>query len=386
MSISIVKNSACTGCLACMNCCPIQCISEEIDSCGFSYPKVNEEKCIECGQCEKICPLISNKNVSNGIQGIYAAWTNDHELRFMSTSGGIFSEIARKFVKTGGAVCAAAYDKNNDVKHVITHFETNISELAQSKYVQSQLGETLIEIRRLLAKGEKVLFVGTPCQVAAINNFCSEYSDRLYTIDFICRGVNSPKAYRAWISELERKHRALVKKIWFKYKDKGWKRSPRNTLIEFNTGKKIILRDYYNSYMVGYLGPNLYIRPSCSDCMFKGENRVSDITLGDFWGVEPELDSDEGTSMLLISTRKGRELFEAVSDNITAYEKKMDNVVKGNKCFNGSVTINRSSKCFLEAIDSEHSFSKLVNAYAYESKFSRYKYAMKSLIKNVMGV
>jgi coenzyme F420-reducing hydrogenase beta subunit len=124
-------------------------------------------------------------------------------------------------------------------------------------------------------KKRPVLFCGSPCQVAGLHSYLGKKNDNLYTIDFICRGMNSPKAYKAWLREIEEKEKAKVTRVWFKYKENGWKKSPRCTRIDLSNGKYIVQKGEFNPFMSGYLGPNLYIRPSCSDCQFKGFIRFS---------------------------------------------------------------------------------------------------------------
>lgn len=383
--MSVNKNDMkwCTGCAACVDTCKYDYINMKVDSSGFMYPDV-DEKCLECGKCERACPVLSNCGGRNIVKRTYAAWSNDSDLRFYSTSGGVFSEIAKEFVSKGGIVCGAKYIDPYTIAHSFAKNMNEIKLLAQSKYVQSNTEKIYRQISDYLSQGYKVLFCGTPCQASSLNRFCTKNNDNLYIIDFICRGVNSPKAYISWLKEIEICNNSSVESVWFKYKDRGWKNSPKTTLVSFSDGTKKVYRGDENKYMYGYLGPNLYIRPSCETCHFKGMNRSSDITLGDFWGIEKELDDDHGTSMVNINSPKGEELFQSIVDKVTVKEKTIDDVPGGNMCFENSVVINQNSKKFLEEIDYNGNFSKLVDRYTHTDPKKRVLNVIKNHMKRML--
>ena len=179
--------------------------------------------------------------------------------------------------------------------------------------------------------------------------------------------MNSPKAYKKWLEELEIKNKSKIKKVWFKYKINGWKASPKCTKIEFRNGKNIILNGKKNTYMCGYLGPNLYIRPSCGNCKFKGIPRQADITLADFWGIEASMDNDQGTSMILVNSERGEEYIKKIKPYIVFKEKRIEDILEGNECFTKSVEINEKSKEFLSRVN-EYNFDKLVKKYEPKDK------------------
>ena len=337
MPIQIIDKKKCTGCEACKNICPKLCINMKEDLLGFSYPVVNYKNCIHCELCIKTCPLI-NINEDIGIVkrdvDVYACWSLDREIRYHSTSGGMFSELSKIVLEDGGYLVGAAYNLECNVQHVIGANDFDLQKIRQSKYTQSRIGEVFIQVKRLLDNGEKVLFCGTPCQIMGLKKYLKKEYENLISVDFICRGVNSPKAYRYWLKELEETNNSNVTNVWFKYKSGGWKKSPMCTRIDFQNGRKCIQKGNKNYYMRGYLGPNLYIRPSCSDCKFKSANRSSDITLADFWGISKELDDDQGTSLLLIHTENGRKLFMRCRNNLLAEKRTLDEILEGNACFN----------------------------------------------------
>lgn len=164
-----------------------------------------------------------------------------------------------------------------------------MEKIRQSKYIQSDTKDIYRQIKELLGKNEYVAFCGAPCQVAALQKFLEHDYEKLLTIEFICRGMNSPKAYRAWLDEIEKREAQEVDRVWFKYKENGWKSSPRCTRVDFKKGSYKVYTGKDNLFMEGYLGPNLYIRPSCGKCEFKGLPRCGDITLADFWGIEESM-------------------------------------------------------------------------------------------------
>lgn len=380
LPISIQKKSECTGCGACSNKCPQKCIIFKEDSCGFSYPKVNTLKCMDCGLCEKVCPLKNNMKSNNRIKAVYAGWSKEPELRISSTSGGVFSVLAYHVLEMGGLVSGAIYDSENTICHTIVSQKKDIVRLWQSKYAQSRINSVYTEIKKAL-KMQPVLFCGAPCQVAGLISFLGGHPKGLYIVDFICRGVNSPKAYREWLKELEEQQRAKATRVWFKYKEDGWKQSPRCTRIDFADGSKIVQKGMDNTFMCGYLGNNLYIRPSCGSCCFKGQERYGDLTVGDFWGVDPKYDDDKGTSLILINSEQGMDLFEQVKPNLFTVEREIGEISSGNVCFTDSVRINPKSEEFLKVIGKDMPFSEAIRKYTAVSFFTKIKRCLKRMMK-----
>lgn len=384
MAIKITSELDCTGCSACSSICPVNCINLEVDHKGFEYPIVDKSKCINCNLCVKVCPIINRivptKNINNA--NIYAGWTNDIEARYNSTSGGIFYELASSILSNGGYVVGAIYGKNMMVEHTIISKKENLNKVMQSKYSQSVMHSIFRDIKKMLEDDKHVLFCGTPCQVAGLKSYLLKDYSQLYTIDFICRGVNSPKAFQSWLKELEMKYQSKVIKVWFKYKKYGWKKSPLCTRLDFENGKQCVKKSYNNTYMRGYLGPNLYIRPSCSDCKFKGSDRISEITLADFWGIDKSLDDDKGTSLIIINNAKGKVLFDSCKDRIICYERDYEEMILGNECFRSSVKINPNSEKFLVGLENQ-SFNELINEFAKVSLLSRFSNKIKHRIQQI---
>lgn len=281
----------------------------------------------------------------------YAVWSKNCDTRYNSTSGGAFSEIARAILADGGIVSGARYNKDNLVEHVLIDSYDEIAQLRQSKYMSSSLGNIYREIKDSLVEGKLVAFCGAPCQVAGLYTFLEKEYDNLFTMDFICRGMNSPKAFKAWLNEIEQQEKNEAVKVWFKYKEGGWKSSPQRTRIDFSNDTYKVYEGEKNLYMYGYLTSNLYIRPCCGRCQFKGIPRKSDITLADFWGIEKELDDDKGTSLLLINSDKGREYLEKVQCNLNVYKKDFESIFAGNPMFTTSAIVPKAGHDFLTDLD-----------------------------------
>lgn len=356
-----ISSDHCTGCSACSNICPVDALTLQEGKDGFRYPDIDENKCIHCDQCERICKKRIRENENYLEPQTYAAWSKKTDIRYCSTSGGAFSELATAVLNVGGVVIGAQYNTENLVEHTVISNLDELVKIRQSKYVQSDIGLIYREIRKNLAKGRNVLFCGAPCQVAGLYVYLGENAENLLTVDFICRGVNSPKAYKAWLKELETQYNCKASRVWFKYKQNGWKNSPRCTRIDFEDGKHIILDQDENLFMKGYLDYNLYIRPSCGNCQFKSLPRQADITLADFWGVDPEIDDDKGISMILVNNEKGKEVLELVQ-NLVLHERKVGEIFNGNTYFNKSVEISNKSELFLNSLD-EKEFSEALKEY-----------------------
>lgn len=359
-------SNACTGCSACFNICPTDAVSISHDTEGFLHPSVDSEKCVGCGKCAAICPVLP-ENKSEPLSGepdCYAAWSKDEEIRYNSTSGGVFTHLAEAVLDMGGAVSGAKYRDDNLVEHAVIHNKSEIELLRQSKYVQSEVGTVFRQIKSELTSGKLVLFAGTPCQCAGLRAYLGRDDPNLYLCDFICRGVNSPLVYKAYLRELEEKYGSRVKKVWFKNKTFGWNKFA--TKIVFENGQEYIADRETDPFMLGYIKSRttLYMRPSCYQCQFKGIARPTDITLADFWGVEhvlPDIDTTNGVSAVMVHSDKGQSLLKKSSLNLIKCG--MNEIVKNNRCLSQSVPVDieKGRQRFFIELESGKNFSQIIN-------------------------
>lgn len=322
----------------------------------------------------------------------YAVWSKDKDIRYNSTSGGAFSEFAKAIFVQKGEVVGAQYNESNMVEHSIISDLDGLKRIRQSKYISSKPGDIFKVVKSKLDNGTIIGFCGSPCQVAGLYAYLGKSYENLFTMDFICRGMNSPKALRSWIEEIENQEYSKVTRVWFKYKEGGWKTSPKRTRLDFEDGHYIVKEGEKNLFMHGYLTSNLYIRPCCGACQFKGVPRQADVTLADFWGINKELDDDKGTSMILINSEKGRYYFDIIKEELNYYRREFDEIFAGNVCFSNSVKVPEESYGFLSDLDTI-SFTDALKKYGvyplpvpqWKKMLRKSNYAAKRIVKKALG-
>lgn len=309
----------CTGCTACMVACPQKCISMVEQEDGFLYPEIDLEKCIKCQKCMRVCPVLSIRSSILHKTSAFAAYSTDNDLRKDSSSGGIFSEIAIEVINKGGVVFGAAYTQDFEIKHICIDNIEELYRLRGAKYAQSVMGKTYFEIKGHLEKNKLVLFVGTPCQVVGLKSFLSKDYPQLICIDFVCHGVPSPSVWKAYVkyrSDVDN-NGIMPTSINLRSKETGWSHYKYSNVFNYQQKSWSCLNED-NIFMNLFIGDYIN-RLSCSHCKAKGYDRVSDITLGDFWGiwdVDPCMDDNKGTSVVLLHSKKGEELFSSIKNRI----------------------------------------------------------------------
>ncbi|GHV12266.1 dehydrogenase [Fibrobacterales bacterium] len=329
----IVETSQCVGCAACHDTCAHKAISMQTDAEGFPYPCIDQSKCTDCKMCQKVCPVIHIDDLKkNDFEEphCYAAIHKNMKIRWDSTSGGVFSALAEGMYAQGGYVGGAIYNEDFTVRNYISNNAEDLAKLRSSKYLQSNAEGLFSEIKSILAGNEKVLVCGTPCQMAALRSFLKKDYDNLIIVDFICRGVNSPKVYRKYLDSLEQKFGGKVVYVKAKNKELGWRNLTRK--VVFDNGKSyygVLMQDDFRR---GY-HTNVFCRPSCYACEFKGFPRIADITIGDYWGIEKvdkNMDNNIGTSVVLINSKKGFDYFNLVKDSLEWISTPFKSVLSGN--------------------------------------------------------
>lgn len=376
-----IKNKVdCCGCNACGDICPTNAITFKNDIEGFWYPEVNTDKCINCHLCEKTCPMLHKADsvIRFDVPKVYAAYSKDEEIRIDSTSGGIFSVLGQNQYNKGSYVGGAVYNEDHTVSQIINNEPSSLGKLRSSKYLQSNATNVYKKIKKLLSEQKRVLFCGTPCQIQALYRFLGNRNyDNLVTIDFICRGVNSPKVFLSYMKMLETQFGAKANRIKFKAKEWGWHRFSMR--VNFENGKEYCKDRYHDLFFIGYLQSGNFARPSCYDCPFKGFPQKSDITLADFWGIEnidPTMDQDKGTSLVMVNSKKGEQLFNEIKNDIVWKQFTLEQARLCNPAMDSSLTPSNDNRNeFFNALDKD-TFDKVAKRYfplpTVKNKLKRY--------------
>lgn len=316
--IQISDKCNCCGCAACVQICPKQCISFNEDKQGFCYPLVNQNLCIDCGLCEKVCPYISIPSTQQPIK-VYAAINPNEKTRIKSSSGGIFALLAESIIDQGGIIFGARFDEKWEVIHDYTTTKEGIEAFQGSKYMQSRIGNTYKQVRDFLNNNRIVLFTGTGCQIIGLKRFLKKEYENLLTVEIICHGVPSPLVWRQFLKSTFSNN--SICSINFRDKRNGWTSYGLNVITTDNTGQQNIhfIPTINNDYMQLYL-KHINIRPSCSYCPSKSGKSGADIILGDFWGIKQYstiYSDNKGTSAILINTAKGNKEISKINAQMT---------------------------------------------------------------------
>lgn len=312
------KKQDCCGCMACSFTCPRFAISMKEDECGFVYPEINQELCVHCNLCTKVCPLQENYTGAEAVPDIYALQNHQKDIVKESSSGGMFSLLADWTLQQGGVIYGVAFDEGFQVRHMRADSAAGAAAYRTSKYVQSDPSQVYQTICEDLENGLTVLVTGTPCQIAGVNHFLEmKHADtsRFYTCDNICHGVPSPGVWRDYLKILSTRHMApdtQITAINMRSKRLSWKKHIMD--VETSAGtleavNEFSFDDIYHS--------NYPVRPSCAHCHYTSFKRPADFTLGDFWNVDSagiKFDVTGGVNEVLVNTPKGKQLFSQLKE------------------------------------------------------------------------
>lgn len=383
----IEKKQNCTGCYACYTICPRSCIIMDTDKEGFGYPKVNEQRCIDCHLCEKGCPVLKPiaEPAKKDLPISFAACSRNNAVRMQSSSGGIFSELAQAILGQGGVVFGAAFQDDFSVSHICVESVDELGKLRGSKYLQSRIGSTYKQAKNFLEKGRLVYFSGTPCQIEGLLSYLGKEYDNLYTQDLICHGVPSPMVWEKYVKHREKEAASKAQKVSFRHKEDSWQKY--FVRFDFKDGTSYIRDHSEDLYITGFLR-DLSLRPSCYDCRFKTINRHADITLADFWGIEkicPEMNDDKGTSLVLIHSQKGKKLWNMISDQIVYRSVETEQAIKYNTAAVQSVNEPHNRDAFMKAIR-RGNFEKTVRKFTTKKKRSfSFRCTLKKALRKIFG-
>lgn len=309
----------CFGCEICKTVCPYSAITMVEDEEGFRYPQIDLNLCVDCGLCKRICPCINLPPKNQQSPYVYGGYHKNNTIKNKSTSGGVFSAIVEEYCDENYVIFGAA-TKGLNVFHTYIKDKKKIGKFRKSKYAQSSMGDSYAKALQFLKTGKKVLFSGTPCQIAALENYIKPESlkDNLLTVEVVCEGFPSPILLRKYAALLEKRYHSFVKELDYRYKDKN--RWDFQVMKITFSNKKIITRDRWFSPFWIFWSERLMSRPSCVECPFRTTDRIADITLGDLWGVHkycPELYGNNGGSSLVVcNSKKGKHLFNKAKKHL----------------------------------------------------------------------
>ena len=381
--IHLTEKRECCGCSACVQRCPKHCISLQEDTEGFLYPHVDASKCIDCGLCERVCPMLHQPVAERKPLAVYAAKNKNEEVRQASSSGGIFTALAEEIIREGGVVFGACFSADWEVVHDYTETVDGLARFRGSKYVQSRMGDSYIQAEAFLKAGRKVLFSGTPCQIAGLKRYLRKDYANLLAVDVICHGVPSPGVWREYLKEEIARQRdgkntvlprpihekdVLVEGISFRDKTLGWKKFSFALVLSTTNGSgekfsfcsRMPLNE--NLFLRGFLA-DLYLRPSCYACPLKCGKSGSDMTLGDFWGLQdvfPELDDDKGMTALLVNSVRGKEMLDNI--RLDLWQTDYESVFRGNPALEKSAAMPKRRQSFYA--DLNLPFGERIHKYA----------------------
>lgn len=347
----LIKKNDCSGCGACVCVCPAKCLFMKSDSEGFYYPHIDDKTCIRCGKCLSVCPVRSEPKTGDYSRRVFLVQHKDDRIRRESTSGGAFTAIAEYVLQNGGVVFGAGMDENFRVCHMPAYNTEQLALFRNSKYAQSDLGDTFLKIQQYLLQGKKVLFSGTPCQVAGLMNFLPDAGEDLITVDVVCRGIPSPLVFEKYI-DYQKKKFGKFDKVLFRDKYAGYTHTAmslyRDKVCLYHNGLEYdpMLRLFYK---------DMICRPVCSACRFKKIKRCSDFTLWDCFSVAEinrDFDDNKGTTFVMLQSEKAERIFEKIQDTIRFCEGNTESACTNTTEMLQSISHDPKRQAFFRDVDS----------------------------------
>lgn len=356
-------SSACTGCHACVAICSQKCIDMEDSGEGFMFPVVHMESCIQCDRCKEVCPVLRMPD-RNQHTRVVALKSKDEAERENSTSGGVFPLLAKQLLNDGGIIYGAVYECDFSVRHVAVENSEYLPLLQGTKYVQSKIGRVFTEVEDKLKTGRSVLFSGTPCQCAGLRAFLGKNYDNLILVDLICHGVPSPKVWQTYIDYRAKQENSGKRpvRINMRAKVSGWSRY--STEFDYGNGKITRIQNSQDPFIRAFIG-NICLRSSCSECLEKGTERCTDLTLGDYWGIwsqHPEFNDEKGTSVVFVHSAKGMDMLNRVKDQTEWMEIPIEDAYRENMSMVSSSQPHEKRNEFLDRVTSDN-FDDMVKEY-----------------------
>lgn len=323
--------------MACLAACPKKCISQTTGTLGAVFPKVDTEKCISCGKCNRVCPMLNAVKNNTVTDDTYAALSKNPEVLFGGSSGGMFETFARVLIEEGYTVYGAAFDGNLKLKCTAADSIKALKPLRKSKYLQSDMTDKYAEIKSKLEDGEKILFVSAPCQNAALKLFLNKNYENLITVDFICHGVPSQSFFDECKKYKEQKENIKITDFEFRTKKKNGSTTYYSTITYLKNNLLKRKTGYYFEFPF-YAAFQKYVtlRESCYRCKFAGKERITDITISDFHKIEnyvKGINRFDGVSTVFIHTTKGQQLWEKCNGTIKSYKIELNKLINDGVCY-----------------------------------------------------
>ena len=378
MSVRIVDSAKCCGCEACVQVCAHKAITMAEDNEGFKYPVVDAGACVECGLCETVCQYNEMPPKHQEEKYVFGGYINNPEVRFESTSGGAFSAIAKVYCDDNYVVFGAKAD-GIYVYHTFIEDISDLGAFRKSKYSQSAIGDSYKQVKSFLKQGKKVLFSGTPCQIAGLRSFMRNVGQsRLLTVEVICEGVPSPLYVRKWDEHMRKSFGCGIESIDYRYTGKApfqkgkWDFQQTAINLDRHTKKEIIRDRWFNPFWSIWLN-HLMSRPSCYKCPFTTSERIADISLGDLWGVHlycPELyGKNGGSSLVVCNSEKGKEVFKKALPLMLGHELAFEDALRYQSPMRKSIAENPDRESFMADLRSDMSFKEINRRWANKPTF-----------------
>lgn len=387
--IDIKSEKNCCGCMACFTVCPKKCITQKNGNLGAVFPEVNMDTCVNCGKCETVCPMLNKVKNNPTTDETYAALSNNSEVLFGGSSGGMFETFAATLIKDGYTVYGAAFGNDLKLKCTAANGIDELRPLRKSKYLQSSVCEKYEEIKNKLENGENVLFVSTPCQNAALKLFLNKQYNNLITVDFLCHGVPSQDFFDDCIKYAENKENIKITNFEFRTKKKNGTTPHYYTVTYKKKAKEKKKTGYYFEFPF-YAAFQQYVtlRESCYDCKFAGKDRVTDITISDFHDIDKYIkgiNRFSGVSTVFIHTEKGKQLFKSCSDSLNTYKLDLSMLINDKVCFCGGTKRPKNREEFIKCYENG-GVQALVDNYLSPKFYRKQKiyYSLPSFLRKIL--
>lgn len=391
MSLEICTHNKCTGCAACRDVCPKQCITMEPDELDALYPVIDESKCINCHLCERTCPNNSDL-IFISPQKVWAAWSNDDEVRRISASGGIAFELYRYWIKKGGVATGVVYERNNGCHFILIEDESDIKTTQNSKYTFSETSGIYKVVKQKLQTGIPVLFVGVPCQIAGLYGFLKNKYENLTTVDIICHGM-PPAAYlKQHVESIESRKKEYTSELCFR--DPKYYTYTYTFTLKNKTGKEFYNKKVltWDNYQLGYHKALIY-RENCYTCKYACRERISDLTIGDFSGLgkfAPFEHEKHNVSCILQNTDMGANLLNELRPMLSLYERPASEAFEVEKQLKSPSVRHKKRSIFEQVYKESHDYELACNAALIDEKIRAIKTAIvqktKVFVYNILVV